>query len=104
MTRLIRLIRHLGQFICMLLTLLVDSVRYLGLCLRLPAALAAENIFLRKQLALYQERHVKPWRATHATRVALVWLARWFDWRHVLAGVEPQTFMAFQEQRSKKVR
>ena len=48
MTRLIRFMRHLGQFICMLLTLLADSVRYLGLCLRLPAALAAENIFLRK--------------------------------------------------------
>jgi putative transposase len=63
----------------MLLTCLVDGVRYLGLCLRSPAALAAENLLLRKQLALYQERHVKPRRATHATRVTLVWLARWFD-------------------------
>ena len=43
---------------------------------RSPAALAAENLFLRKQLALYQERHVKPRRATPATRVTLVWLAR----------------------------
>ena len=72
MTRLMCFIRYLGQFICMLLTLLVDSVRYLGRCLQLPAALAAENLFLRKQLALYQERHIKPRRATHATRVALV--------------------------------
>jgi putative transposase len=98
MTRLMHFIRHLGQFICMLLTLLVDSVRYLGLCLRLPAALAAENIFLRKQLALYQERHVKPRRATYATRVALVWLARWFDWRHALTVVEPQTFIRWHRQ------
>jgi putative transposase len=79
MTRPMRLIRHLGQFSCMLLTFLVDGVRYPGLCLRSPAALAAENLLLRKQLALYQERHVKPRRATHATRVTPVWLARWFD-------------------------
>ena len=55
------------------------------------AALAAENLFLRKQLALYQERHVKPRRATDATRLALVWLARWFDWRQALAVVQPAT-------------
>ncbi len=33
---------------------------YLGLCLRPSPILAAENLFLRKQLALYQERQVKP--------------------------------------------
>ena len=98
MTRLMRLIRHLGQFSCMLLTLMVDGVRYLGLCMRSPAALAAENLFLRKQLALYQERHVKPRRATHATRVTLVRLARWFDWRQALAVVEPQTFIRWHRQ------
>ena len=49
----------------MLLTLLGDGMRFLLLCLRSRSALAAENLFLRKQLALYQERHVKPRRATH---------------------------------------
>jgi hypothetical protein len=34
--------------------------------------LAAENPFLRKQLALYQERKVKPQRATDATRITPV--------------------------------
>ena len=98
MTRLMRLIRHLGQFSCMLLTLLVDSVRYLGLCLRSPAALAAENLFLRKQLALYQERCVKPRRVTHATRFTLVWLARRFDWRQALAVVQPATLIHWHRQ------
>jgi hypothetical protein len=31
-----------------------------GLCLRSPAALAAEHLFLRTQLALYQARDVQP--------------------------------------------
>src|SRR5262245_56731155 len=47
------LFRHLVQLPCILLTLLGDVVRFLRFCLRLPASLAAENLFLRKQLALY---------------------------------------------------
>jgi hypothetical protein len=31
----------------------------------------AENLFLRKQLALYQERRAKPRRADDATRIVL---------------------------------
>jgi hypothetical protein len=47
-----------------LLTFLVDVVRFLRLCLRPAPVLAAENLFLHKQLALYQERHIKPRRTT----------------------------------------
>jgi putative transposase len=82
----------------MLLTLGVDAVRFLRLCLRLRPTLAAENLLLRKQLALYQERQVKPQRATNATRFALVWLGRWFDWRKALAIVPPQTFTRWHRQ------
>jgi transposase InsO family protein len=60
--------------------------------------LVAENLFLRKQLALYQERQVKPRRATDATRLALVWLGRWFDWRQALAIVQPETFTRWHRQ------
>jgi len=52
----------------MLLTLLCDGMRFLFFCLRPSPAPAAENLFLRKQLALYQERHFKPRRATNVTR------------------------------------
>ena len=38
-------------------------------------ALAAENLFLRKQLALYLERKVKPRRVSDASRLTLVWLS-----------------------------
>jgi transposase InsO family protein len=78
---------------CALLTLLVDAACFLRLGLRSPTALAAENLFLRKQLALYQARHVTPRRATDATRLALVWLGRWFDWRQALTVVQPATFL-----------
>jgi putative transposase len=87
------LLHHLVQLVCALLALLVDPMRCLLLSLRPSAALAAENLFLRKQLALYQERHSQPRRATDATRLALVWLGRWFDWRQVLAVVQPATFL-----------
>jgi putative transposase len=63
----------------MLLSLIIDAVCYLGLCLCPSPALAAENLFLRKQLALYEERQVKPARATNAIRLAMMWLSYCFD-------------------------
>ena len=46
-------------------------------------AVTAENLFLRKQVALYRERQMKPRRASDPMRLALVLLARWFGWRQV---------------------
>jgi len=54
-----------------------------SLGMRSRAQLAAENLFLRKQLALYMERRVKPRRADNATRIILVGLSRIFEWRNV---------------------
>ena len=93
MLSVLRLLHHLVQLVCTLLALLGNTTCFLRLCLRPPAALAAENLLLRKQLALYQERHVKPQRATDATRLSLVWLARWFDWRRALVVVQPTTLI-----------
>ena len=59
-------------------------------------ALAAENLFLREQLAFYQERKVKPRRADNPTRLTLVLLSRWFNWRDALTVVRPKTFAAWQ--------
>jgi putative transposase len=91
-------LRHCLQIAGTPLALLIDAARFLWLCLQSPAALAAENLFLRKQLAFYQERHVKPRRATNATRLALVWLGRWFDWRPALVVVQPATFTRWHRQ------
>jgi len=90
--------RHVRQWVAMLLSLIVDALCYLGLCLRPSPMLAAENLFLRKQLALYQERQVKPRQATNAIRVAMVWLSRWFNWRSALRIVKPETFIRWHRQ------
>jgi len=90
--------RPLCQLASILISLIVDAGYYLGLCLRPSPTLAAENLFLRKQLVLYQERQVRPRRATNATRIALVWLGRWFDWRRALGIVKPKTFIGWHRQ------
>jgi transposase InsO family protein len=89
---------HLSQLASMLRMLIVDTCRFLVLCLRPTPALAAENLYLRKQLALYDERQVKPRRATNVTRLAMVWLSHWFDWRSALHIVKPETFTRWHRQ------
>jgi Homeodomain-like domain len=98
MVRLTRTIRRLAQSAVMLCTLIINAAGFLQLCLRSPAALAAEHLFLRKQLALYQERPVKPQRVTHGTRCTLVWLSHWFDWPSALVTVQPETFQRWRRQ------
>jgi putative transposase len=57
------------------------------------ATLLAEIVFLRKQLALFQERKAKPRRTTPTFRLAMMALARFFDWRYALVIVKPETFV-----------
>jgi transposase InsO family protein len=67
--------------------------RLVFLAVRPRAALAAENLFLRKQLALFQERQVKPRRANDATRWLMAAVSRLFDWRMALVVVKPDTLI-----------
>ena len=67
---------------------------------RSRAQLAAENLFLRKQLALYQERKVKPQRADDATRIVLAGLSRFLAWRQLLVIVKPETLIRWHRQGS----
>ena len=73
--------------------LLVDVVMFVSAGFRSRSQLAAENLFLRKQLALYRERQVRPRRADDATRITLVMLAQLIDWRAVLTIVQPATLL-----------
>ena len=72
-----------------------DLVHFLCLGMRSRTSLAAENLFLRKQLAFFQERKVKPRRADNPTRLTLVLLSRWFNWRDALIVVRPRTLVAW---------
>ena len=66
--------------------------------MRPHSALAAENLFLLKQLAMYQQRKLKPCRSDTAFRIGLVLLSRRFDWKHALVVVQPQTFVRWHRQ------
>ena len=82
----------------MIRCLLCDAVVFARLALTPRAQLAAENLFLRKQLALYQERQAKPRRPDWATRVILVLLSRLLDWRALLTVVQPDTLIRWHRQ------
>jgi hypothetical protein len=79
---------HLGWMVA---TLWVDLVRFLGASLRSRTALSAENLCLRKQLALYRERQGTPRRASDPMRFARVLLARCCAWREALPSVQSAT-------------
>lgn len=72
-----------------------DTLRFLVLGTRSQAALRAENLFLRKQLALYLELEVKPRRATDATRLSMILFSRLFDWKDALVIVKPETLISW---------
>jgi hypothetical protein len=74
----------------------VDLVRLASLAAHSRSALAAENLFLRKQLALFQERKVKPRRADDATRWMMATLSRMFPWGNSLMNVKPDTLIRWQ--------
>lgn len=76
-----------------ILRLACDVLRWLSTVGRSRAQLAAENLFLRKHLALYVERQVKPRRADDATRIVLVALSRLIEWRSILTVVKPDTLI-----------
>jgi hypothetical protein len=77
---------------------LVDGLTFLLLGFRSRSRLAAENLFLRKQLALYAERRVKSRRANDATRITLVLLARLIDWKAALTIVKPESLIRWHRQ------
>src|SRR5215831_12671110 len=71
----------------------LDALTFIKLCFRPTTTVAAENLFLRKQLGLFIERKAKPRRATDAMRFTLVRLSRWFDWQTALIVVKPDTLI-----------
>ena len=75
------------------LGLIEDGLRWLVLLLRSTEAVRAENLFLRRQLALFIERGVRPRRVDAATRVSLVVLTKLFEWRGALVVVQPATLL-----------
>src|SRR5260370_27283805 len=78
--------------------LLGEALRFLGLMVSAKASLAAEVLFLRKQLAFYQERKIKPRRFNDSARVSMLLFAKLFNWKNALVNVKPETFTAWHKQ------
>jgi putative transposase len=78
-----------------LIRLVSETLRWLWLSVRSTKSIKAENLFLRRQLALYIERGVKPRRVDWVTRIGLTLLSRFFDWRDALVVVRPATLIGW---------
>jgi putative transposase len=87
--------RRLSKLSVTLQTVVSDCGRFYAAAWRSRAALAAENLFLRKQLALFQEREKKAAPTTAADRFVFSKLARLFDWRSALVIVKPATLIGW---------
>jgi hypothetical protein len=73
--------------------LLRDGLQFLTTISRSRAALAAEILFLRKQLAYYQDHRIRPRRLRDASRLCLLFWSRLFDWQAALVVVKTNTFI-----------
>src|SRR5438445_11565663 len=87
-TRLSRMVRNLR-------TIVSDGLSFFASAWRRRTALAAENLLLRKQLALFREREKKAMPTTPADRFVFSKLARWFDWRGALMIVKPAALIGW---------
>ena len=87
---LIRTVAHCFRTIS---SVVADLVRLAFLATHSRRALAAENLFLRKQLALFQARKVKPRRANDSTRWVMGTISRMFPWRGALVNVKADTLI-----------
>src|SRR5271169_4149236 len=85
--------RNFRPILTALWELLRDGLQFLNIVARSPTAVAAEVLFLRKQLAHYQDHNIRPRRLTDAARLSLVLWSRLFDWKEALTVVTPATLI-----------
>jgi len=76
-----------------LIQLIAEMLRWGRFAFPSSRSIKADNLFLRRQLALYIEHGVKPRRIDPVTRIALTLPSRFFNWRDALVVVRPKTMM-----------
>src|ERR1700694_525822 len=79
-----------------------DGLRFLRQMACSHSAIAAENLFLRKQLAFYQEHKIRPRRLTNAAPFSLLLWSRLFDWQAAWTIVKPDTFLRWRREAYKR--
>src|SRR5262249_18736740 len=88
--------RSLDSLLNLITDLVADGLLFLRLLFRSRTALSAEVLFLRKQLAFYEERQAQPRRLNDSARVCLILWSRLCDWKEALVIVKPETRLASQ--------
>jgi cell shape-determining protein MreC len=68
--------QRIQSLICVLITTTAEAVRGVAATFRSSSTLAAENLFLCKELAFYQERQSRPRRLTDDARFSLALWSR----------------------------
>jgi len=72
-----------------------QGIQFLRLAVSSRAELSAEVLFLRKQLAFYQEHQIRPRKLTDAARFSLVLWSQLFNWKATLIIVKPETLLGW---------
>jgi len=75
-----------------------DVLSFISRLSRSRTSLVAENLFLRKQLAMYQERGKKPGRIDSATKLTLICLTKVFNWKDSLVVIQPNTLIRWHRE------
>ena len=87
--------RSLDSLLILITDLVTDGLLFARLLFRSRTALSAEVLFLRKQLAFYQERQVQPRRLNDSARFSLILWSRLCNWKEALVIVKPETLIGW---------
>jgi putative transposase len=87
--------RSLDSLLKLITNLVADGLLFFRLMFLSRTALSAEVLFLRKQLAFYQERQVQPRRLNDSARFSLILWSRLCNWKEALVIVKPGTLIGW---------
>ena len=87
--------RSLDSLLNLITDLVADGLLFFRLLFRSRTALSGEILFLRKQLAFYEERQVRPRRLNDSARFSLVLWSRLCNWKGALVIVKPETLIGW---------
>jgi hypothetical protein len=87
--------RSLDSLLILITDLVTDGLLFFRPLFRSRTALSAEVLFLRKQLAFYQERQVQPRRLNDSARFSLILWSRLCNWKEALVIVKPETLIGW---------
>jgi putative transposase len=85
----------LDALLTLITDLVADELLFCRLLLHSRTALSAEVLFLRKQLAFYEERQVQPRRLNDSARFSLILWSRLCNWKEALVIIKPETLISW---------